>query len=108
MIINRSKFIRLWNNLTPGLGEPDSVLWTLEKAGEIKPSRWFIKVKPLRDRSFDEDPRTSEGITYWEWCKTTLTGTVACYSTSDELQEEWWGFENHEDIIIWKLKWEGY
>lgn len=105
MIVTRNKFIRLWNERQAGLGDPSSVIWTLENAGRVNPSRWFIKIKPLTD-TFNNTGGRDEN--YWDWCKETLTGTVACYSTDGDLLEEWWGFENHEDIIIWKLKWEGF
>jgi hypothetical protein len=103
MILNRIQFADYWNNLTPelGLGNPGSVLWTLEKSGCIDPSQWFIKVKPLK---LSTQGATSE---YHTWNESILIGNVLCYSSSDETSEEWWGFTHYEDVLIWKLRWEG-
>ena len=56
----------------------------------------FVRVKPVMADNDD----------YWPWCKETLQGELRCF-TSDGVDQEWWGFTNYDDIIIWTLKWVG-
>lgn len=97
MILTRAEFTKLWNMKSPSLmlGDETSVLWVQERNLGIS-ANWFIKVKPIRV--------TPE---FHEWSAQTLAGNILCYSSSEENAEEWWGFTDYKDILIWKLKWEG-
>ena len=103
MILNRNEFVDFWNELTPEirLGDPDSILWTHERIVGMKQSQWFVKVAPLKM------PDTDTSNEYFDWNTAMLTGQVLCYSSSEEKAEEWWGFTHYEDILLWKLRWEG-
>lgn len=95
MILDRTQFVRHFNGIRPGLGDPDSGLWAGERDRGYR-SEWFLHTTSLGDwRQIRDD--------YWHWCHRTLQGRVACYSSGDEW--EWWGFTRREDIVIWKLKW---
>jgi hypothetical protein len=103
MILNRDEFADLWNKGTPEirLGDPDSILWSHERSDGMKQSQWFVKVAPLL--LLDNEI----GTEYFEWNNQMLIGQVLCYSSSEEKAEEWWGFTHYEDILLWKLRWEG-
>lgn len=96
MILTRAEFTELWNMKATGLklGDETSILWVPERTLGIK-ANWFIKVKPIRT--------TPE---FHEWSAQTLIGNILCYSSNEETAEEWWGFTEYMDILIWKLKWE--
>lgn len=96
MILTRGEFSKFFNELKSGLGEPESPLWIPEQ--NKCPSDWFVRVKPIGVERFK--------FSYWDWCNKTLTGKVLCYSsTGDDGNEEWWGFTNRDDIVLWMLKW---
>lgn len=104
MILNRKEFADYWDAMAPdmALGQPSSILWTLEKSTKFKPSVWFVKVAPLNISSSEE-----ESEEYFNWNQKMLVGQALCYASSEESQEEWWGFTHYEDIFLWKLRWEG-
>lgn len=94
MILSRAEFAQMFNSIKSGLGNPDSPLWLPDDA---VPSEWFVCVKPLRVHQFKSD--------YYGWCRSALSGLVRCYSSDTDNQKEWWGFTQHEDIVLWKLRW---
>lgn len=97
-MITRDEFkevARHWHLYTD-FSADDSPLWAVEQSTQIIP-QWFVCVKPVRVVTQIED--------YWQWCEKHLTGKLLCYSSSDEDQEEWWGFTNKDDGILWILKW---
>lgn len=95
MILTRSEFADYFNGLRPGLGNADSPLWIPEDGAD--PSEWFVCVSPRQAHQYKID--------FWQWCHQCLLGQVRCYSSSDEEQQEWWGFTNQKDIVLWLLKW---
>ena len=98
MIINREEFARHFNTLKDGLGGPDSALWIPEEDSHPADlSNWFVCVEPIGVSRFK--------WAYWEWCNETLQGKVRCYSSNTDDQQEWWGFTDKDDIVVWMLKW---
>lgn len=95
VIKDRNQFAEYFNNIKSGLGNDDSPLWIPDE-GKENISNWFVCVRPIKAHKFKYD--------YYNWCNLTLQGNVRCYS-SDENEEEWWGFTNYDDIFIWILKW---
>ncbi len=83
------------------LGGPDCVLWIPEN-DLPKSCQWFVKVKPLMRVKNNKESFKKE---YWEWNDNNLLGYVRCFSLDIENQEEWWGFTNKEDIVLWMLRW---
>ena len=95
MILDRQQFIDYWNNRKPGLGGPDSAVWIAERHRGFE-SQCFV--------SIHKSTKTTSLTGYWDWCNSTLSGRLLCYSSSSEC--EWWGFENPADAIIWSLRWQ--
>ena len=95
MLLDRTEFAQHFNKTQDGLGDKCSPLWLPEEDGS--PSKWFVCVKPLKSHSFKQR--------YWNWCNTTLSGKVRCYSSYSDNQKEWWGFTDKQDIVLWTLKW---
>lgn len=95
-MINRKEFRKIFNQLKSGLGDSNSPLWEPER--HCRPSRWFVKIRPI---NFDET--TSQK--FWKWCYKNCRGQVLCYSTNSDNQEEWWGFTHRADIVFWVLRW---
>lgn len=60
------------------------------------PAKWFLICPSI----FLLYPKSKK---FWDWCDKHCQGAVYCYSESDT--EQWWGFENKDDIILWSLKW---
>ena len=56
----------------------------------------FAKTRPINFGIAGKD-------LYWDWCNNVLTGTVRCFYSSDK--DEWWGFTDPDDIVVWALKW---
>lgn len=69
---------------------------------------WFLKVKPLDLSSClitDNYPQGKKEY-YYSWCKENLKGQVRCFSSDPtDTMEEWWGFTEQNDIMLWMLKW---
>ena len=97
-MITRDEFKALvkqtWHN-TNDLSADDSPLWALEKATVIRP-QWFACIKPINQR---------HAAAYWHWCDSHLSGDVLCYSSNTDDSEEWWGFTEKNDVLIWMLRW---
>lgn len=90
--LTRQEFANHYNQLKPGLGDPDSPLWIPDPEGNT--CRFFIRVpKPV---GANDD--------YHSWCERHLDGLVRCFSSSEDAGE-WWGFTNKDDIVMWTLKW---
>ena len=98
MILNRTQFAIHFNNLQPGLGNRSSALWSPEEYLRVNKSVAFVCVKPINVSAIGK-------VLYWNWCKKHLQGKVACYSSDDINEEEWWGFTNPDDIVFWMLRW---
>ena len=94
-MLSRQEFSDHFNSLKNGLGDEDSPLWIPEQT--CGPSQWFVCVKPLKVHTYKND--------YYKWCNTTLKGRVRCYSSDSENKQEWWGFSDKQDIVLWTLKW---
>lgn len=90
-LLTRQQFAEHFENMGPGLGEDDSVLWTPEWDG--KQANWFVSIKPV----------TFEDSNFWTWIEYHCRGLVRCYSSGNE--EEWWGFTHRNDVELWLLKW---
>lgn len=95
--VTRKQFVEHWNAVKPGLGDADSGMWAYERQYGLH-SLWFISVKPIRLALYG--PKQKE---FWAWCKQYCPTGVSCYSASDE--EEWWGFVDREEIMLWLLRW---
>lgn len=93
-MLTREEFAEYFNSLKEGLGNADSPLWCAE---DSVPCEWFVCSRPLKVSSFKAE--------YWKWCTDNLIGYVRCYSSDSENQQEWWGFSDKQDIVLWTLKW---
>ena len=94
MILTRDEFADHFKSLDKRLAGPDSPLWIPD---EGIPSEWFVCIKPIGVHRFKWK--------YFDWCNNTLKGRVRCYSSDTEGQQEWWGFTDKQDIVLWTLKW---
>lgn len=93
--VTRKQFVQHWNDIKPGLGDTDSNLWAYERDfGPV--CQWFVSIKPIRVSTSYKDE-------FWEWCKAYCPSGVGCYSASDE--EEWWGFVDRDEMVLWLLRW---
>ena len=100
MILDRQQFINYFNDLQPELGNITSPLWEPERVTNTS-NDWFVCVKPILAKPSWGEKRS----TYYQWCEQNLKNSPNCYSSDDINQQEWWGFKNREDIVIWMLKW---
>lgn len=100
MILDREQFVDHFNQQQPGLGKSNSPLWEPEKYTKIA-NEWFVCVKPI----LSEPSRGENRHDYYKWCEKNLKSNPLCYSSNDEDEQEWWGFKNREDIVIWTLRW---
>lgn len=94
MILERQEFADYFKSLDERLAGTDSPLWIPD---EGTPSKWFVCTKPIGVHRFK--------FSYYDWCNKTLKGRVRCYSSDTDNEQEWWGFTNQEDIVLWTLKW---
>ena len=94
MILSRQEFADYFESLDKRLAGPDSPLWIPD---EGTPSKWFVCVRPIGVHRFK--------FGYYDWCNKTLEGRVRCYSSSNDDEQEWWGFTEQKDIPLWMLKW---
>jgi hypothetical protein len=94
-IMTRAQFGEYFNKLEPrfNTSSKDSPLWFPEHDLTIVP-QYFIHI---------DGGGHHHKTTFWDWCNSTLNGTVRCYSSSDT--EDWWGFTDSTDIPIFLLKW---
>ena len=95
MLLDRAKFAHHFDEIKDGLGDEDSPLWIPEE--DIGPCQWFLRVKLLRAHHFKKE--------YWAWCDENLIGDVRCFSSDSEHEQEWWGFTDKQDMVLWTLKW---
>jgi hypothetical protein len=95
MIISRQEYSKHLEDIHPGLGKPDSPAWVPEQQYPFGPSHWFVCVKPIAIYSGH----------FWDECVANLQGHVKCYSSSDDKQLEWWGFNEFNDAIWFLLRW---
>lgn len=96
-MITRDEFKKIakdWH-ATDDLSADDSPLWVMEKHHNLQPG-WFVCIKPIS---------LVGGAEFRFWCKQCLLGEVLCYSSDADNQEEWWGFTNKDDVMLWLLRW---
>lgn len=96
MILTRSQFVDHWNNIKSGMGSNTSPLWHPE-VGYENLFKLFVNVRPVR---------ISDNLNknnFFDWCNKNCKGIVRCFSSN--YTEEWWGFTNEDDIVLWLLKW---
>jgi hypothetical protein len=93
-VYSRAEFVKYWNSIKFGLGNSNSGLWAYEQAHKFK-SQHFICVKSITINDGDE---------FIQWVKDNCSGRVSCYSSNGN-DEEWWGFTDESDIMIWILRW---
>lgn len=78
---------------------PDSPLWIPEHRDFVIPE-WFVCVYPIKIGETRQDCQD-----FWDWCADNLSGKLLCYMSDTDDQEEWWGFTNQKDIVLWMLRW---
>lgn len=88
MILTRSQFIDIWDDVHSTAGGP---LWAYEDHIGVK-CKWFIQTGPIPN-------------SVWKWCKDHCRGTVICFSSDLTTGDEWWGFTDKNDIAWWILRW---
>jgi hypothetical protein len=88
-----------WIQVKDEVDDDEHVIWNAEKFNPDNRffCQWFVCVKPFMLQE-DKDE-------YWEWCNKNLTGKITCFSSSTDSMEEWWGFTEKQDILIWLLRW---
>lgn len=99
-VYNRQEFATVFEEMKPGLGAPDSPLWLPEHSLKPDTCEYFICVGPVRPVWDDDDA----GL-FWDWNEENLQGHVRCFSSNSRDREEWWGFTDESDIMLWILKW---
>ncbi len=87
--------------------DEESPLWIPEFMGPGAGSihcEWFIQVPCLM---LGANKKTSRSD-YWSWCSEHLEGYVRCFVSNPDLNYDFWGFTNQQDITLWTLKWVDY
>jgi hypothetical protein len=100
LVVNREQFTAIFDKIFEREGGVKVVpmLWTPEEIYDVECTH-FACVPPVK-LSLKNNRNA-----YWKWCEKTLKGKVLCFSSNDEDKEEWWGFTEKEDIMIWMLRW---
>lgn len=101
-VYTRQEFATVFEEMKPGLGLPNSPLWGPEHSLKPDQCEYFICVAPVRPIWDD-----NEHGTFWDWNTNKLKGYVRCFSSNHRDKEEWWGFTDNDDILIWVLRWVG-
>jgi hypothetical protein len=96
-IVSRKEFRDKFSGVFNEIIRADHPLWIPER--EFEPKTKCIKFILTKKINFTSE----EKYDYWEWCNSTLNGVVRCFSSGDE--DEWWGFSNSDDVVIWTLRW---
>jgi hypothetical protein len=96
MMLTRSQFRKLFNNIKCGLGDPDSPLWIPETLSNTKKSRHFVFISPILENDYPK---------FRVWCAKHCRGQVLCYSVDDANKEAWYGFTHKPDIVWFLLRW---
>lgn len=102
MVLDRTEFADHFNSVKPGLGDESSPLWAPEE--DTGPLQWFVCVEPLSQSPKRKAHEVTKDV-YWAWCNENLVGTTRCYSSDYQGKQEWWGFSDKQDIVLWTLKW---
>ena len=95
-VLTKKQFRQHFESLKKGLGKLDGPLWEPEKYFKVN-TRWFTCVKVIKTVSDDE---------YFFWLQNNCAGTVLCFSSDTDNNEEWYGFTHHADIMLWLLRWQ--
>lgn len=83
----------------PAMANKESAVWIPEESGKVK-CQWFVAVPPVHA---GHSSNFRQG--YWDWCNQHLKGHVRCFMRNPDNNEEWWGFTDRNDIVLWVLKW---
>lgn len=96
LVVDRAQFTSIFDKIFEDKGGIDDahILWEVERTQNIK-CKYFVCATPIN----------VDYSKYWDWCNSTLNGNAVCFSSNSEDNEEWWGFTDKEDIIIWMLRW---
>lgn len=96
-VLTKKQFRQYFNSLDyeHKLGSSNSPLWEPDRYWGVN-TRWYTCVRPISRADRDE---------YNAWVEKHCAGSVLCFSSSDEQQEEWYGFTHHADIMLWMLRW---
>ncbi len=99
MILTRDQWIEwlLTVFVDVRMAADDSIVWYPEE--DIEPCQMFVYHKCL---NLSEQEIKSE---YYDWCWKNLKGRVRCFWSNPEIDREWWGFTEPDDIVWWLLKW---
>ena len=84
-----------WSDIST---ESDSPLWIPEHDLQSTLCEWFVTVRPLQLNKTGTKPM------YWSWCRENLQGHVRCFYSDIDGDRECWGFTDHDDIVLWMLK----
>ena len=96
-IVSRKEFKDRFSYIFNEKIQHNHPIWIPEK--DVKPKIkciTFVRSKPIKKWETTKPA-------YWEWCNESLKGEVRCFSSGDE--DEWWGFTDPDDIVIWMLRW---
>jgi hypothetical protein len=99
LVVDRAQFTAIFDQIFKYSGgiTDNHVLWEAEKCYNIKCTQ-FACVPPVKIKTDKSDD-------YWNWCNSTLKGKVMCFSSNDDNSQEWWGFTEKEDILVWMIRW---
>lgn len=96
MLLTREEFKKYYIGICSNEGIIDP-LFSQEEYYKIN-CKWFVLVPCLN--LFQQGLKKE----YWDWCDKHLTGKLLCFSSDILNDQEWWGFEKEEDIVLWSLK----
>lgn len=82
------------------MADRGSALWIPENDLNGKECQWFVTVPCIKVSKSDKHKSD-----YWTWCSENLKGSVRCFMSNSEDDEEVWGFTELDDINWWMLKW---
>ena len=103
VVLTRDEFkIWVWDQYSghqhqESIIKDSSPLWIPER-DQIK-CQYFVKTKPVESRY------KLKKNDYWDWCRKNIRADVKCFWSNQEDHEEWWGFTDYDDIMLWILKW---
>lgn len=98
LILSRPEFLSRFSDIADEEELSEGRTWNPESIDGFQVKyQWFICVSPITPAI---KKRRAE---YLHWCQRNLAGSVLCFSGG--AAEEWWGFTEETDILLWTLRW---
>lgn len=80
----------------------DSSVFWLPEEDLLSKCKWFAIVPCVFEIRKNQDISKTD---YWAWCNENLQGSIRCFWSNPDVNQECWGFTDKNDIEWWLLRW---